>query len=194
MDGLTNSDVALLQDRNNGMFGGDGMAFWIFALLLLNNGGFGGYGNGGVVTNAELNASQNAQTQQLQMQALSDQLAQGRFDIAQAINNQTSDMIQMNNANLINAIQGFNNLGSQITNQTNTISQQMMALDAKMTQCCCDIKTQMLQDRLNDAEARIVAQQNEINNAQQTQTILNTLGRFVAWQGSGSQTTSVAAG
>lgn len=194
MDGLTNSDVALLQDRNNGMFGGDGMAFWIFALLLLNNGGFGGYGNGGVVTNAELNASQNAQTQQLQMQALSDQLAQGRFDIAQAINNQTSDMIQMNNTNLINAIQGFNNLGSQITNQTNTISQQMMALDAKMTQCCCDIKTQMLQDRLNDAEARIVAQQNEINNAQQTQTILNTLGRFVAWQGSGSQTTSVAAG
>lgn len=194
MDGLTNSDVALLQDRNNGMFGGDGMAFWIFALLLLNNGGFGGYGNGGVVTNADLNASQNAQTQQLQMQALSDQISQGRFDIAQAINNQASDMIQMNNTNLINAIQGFNNLGSQITNQTNTISQQMMALDAKMTQCCCDIKTQMLQDRLNDAEARIVAQQNEISNAQQTQTILNTLGRFVAWQGSGSQTTSITAG
>lgn len=60
MDGLTNSDVALLQDRG-GMFNGDGMAFWIFALLLLNNGG--GFGNGNGVTNADLNASQNAQTQ-----------------------------------------------------------------------------------------------------------------------------------
>lgn len=192
MDGLTNSDVALLQDRD-GMFNGDGMAFWIFALLLLNNGGgFGG--NANAVTNADLNASQNAQTQQLQMQGLSDQISQNKFDIAMAINGQTSELIAQNNTNLINAIQGFNNLGLQVTNQTNVLSQQIMNLDAKMTQCCCEIKTQMLQDRLNDAEAKIVAQQAEISNAQQTQTILNTLGRFVAWAGNGSQTTSVTAG
>lgn len=192
MDGLTNSDVALLQDRG-GMFNGDGMAFWIFALLLLNNGGgFGG--NANAVTNADLNASQNAQTQQLQMQGLSDQISQNKFDIAMAINGQTSELIAQNNTNLINAIQGFNNLGLQVTNQTNVLSQQIMNLDAKMTQCCCEIKTQMLQDRLNDAEAKIVAQQAEISNAQQTQTILNTLGRFVAWAGNGSQTTSVTAG
>ena len=192
MDGLSNSDVALIQDRG-GMFNGDGMAFWIFALLLLNNGGgFGG--NANAVTNADLNASQNAQTQQLQMQGLSDQIAQNRFDVAQAINTQTSELIAQNNTNLINAIQGFNNLGLQVTNQTNVLSQQLMNLDAKMTQCCCEIKTQMLQDRLNDAEAKIVAQQAEISNAQQTQTILNTLGRFVAWAGNGTQTTSVTNG
>jgi hypothetical protein len=87
MDGLSNSDVALLQDRG-GMFNGDGMAFWIFALLLLNNGGgFGG--NGNVVTNADLAASQNAQTQQLQMQGLSDQIANNRFDLAMAINGES---------------------------------------------------------------------------------------------------------
>lgn len=194
MDGLSNSDVALLQDRNAGMFGGDGMAFWIFALLLLNNGGFGYGGNAGVVTNADLNASQNAQTQQFQMQALGDQLSQTRFDITQEIGRQTSDMIQQNNTNLINAIQGFNNLGLQITNQTNVLSQQIMGLDAKLTQCCCEIKTQMLQDRLQDAEAKIVAQQNEISNAQQTQTLLNALGRFVAWAGNGSQAATVTAG
>ena len=190
MDGLSNSDVALLSDRNNGFFGGDGMAFWIFALLFLNNGGFGGYGNSGMITNADLNASQNAQTQQLQMQGLSDQLAQNKFDIAQVVNAQTAELVAQNNTNLINAIQGFNNLGLQITNQTNVLSQQLMSLDAKMTSCCCEIKTQMLQDRLNDAQAKIVAQQAELSNAQQTQTILNTLGRFVAWAGSGSQTAS----
>ena len=51
----------------------------------------------------------------------------------------------------------------------------------------------MLQDKLDEANAKIVAQQNEISNAQQTQTILNTLGRFVAWAGSGSQTVSTPA-
>ena len=189
MDGLSASDVALM-DRGNGMFGGDGMAFWIFALLFLNNGGFGG--NGNHITNADLNASQNAQTQQLQLQALSDQLAHNKFDVAQVVNNQTSELVAQNNTNLINAIQGFNNLGMQLTNQTNVLSQQLMNLDAKMTQCCCEIKTQMLRDRLNDAEARNVALQGQINNAEQTQTILNTMGRWVAWTGNGTQTASVA--
>lgn len=187
MDGLSNSDVALLNDRNNGFFGGDGMAFWIFALLFLNNGGFGGYGNSGVVTNADLNASQNAQTQQLQMAGLSDQLAQNKFDIAQVVNAQTSELVAQNNTNLVNAIQGFNNLGMQITNQSNVLSQQVMNLDAKMTQCCCEIKTQMLQNRLDDAERRNVVLQNAVDNANQSQYILGQLGRFVAWAGSGSQ-------
>ena len=191
MDGLSNSDVALLSDRNNGGFlGGDGMAFWIFALLLLNNGGFGVNGNSGIVTNADLNASQNAQTQQLQMQGLSDQLAQNKFDIAQVVSGQTAELVAQNNTNLINAIQGFNNLGLQLANQTNVLSQQIMNLDAKMSQCCCEIKTQMLQDRLSDAQAKIVSQEAALNNAQQTQTILNTMGRFVAWAGSGTQTAS----
>ena len=98
--------------------------------------------------------------------------------------------MNQNNANLINAIQGFNNLGLQITNQTNSLSGQIASLSAQLNQCCCDIKTQMLQDKLDAANAKIISQQNEISNQQQTQTILNTLGRFVAWSGSGSQTTS----
>ena len=87
MDGLSNSDVALLADRNDGMFSGGNAFFWVFALLLLNNGGFGGFGgnNSGLVSQADLAASQNAQTQQIQMQGISQQLAQNQFDIAQVI-------------------------------------------------------------------------------------------------------------
>ena len=178
MDGLTNSDVALLADRNNGMFGGDGMAFWIFALLLLNNGGFGGYGQrSDVVSQADLAASQNAQTQQLQMQAISDQLGQNKFDVAMAINGQTSELIAQNNTNLINAIQGFNSINISLQN--------MMA---KMDSCCCEIKTQMLQNRYEDERARNVALQNEISNYQQSQYLLGQTGRWVGWVGSGSQT------
>ena len=41
---LSASDVALL-NRNNGMSWGDSSFMWIFALLILANGGFGGWGN-----------------------------------------------------------------------------------------------------------------------------------------------------
>ena len=194
MDGLSNSDVALLADKSDGMFSGGNAFFWVFALLLLNNGGFGGWGgnNTGLVTEGELAASQNAQTQQLQMQAIQSQIAQNQFDIAQVIHEQTDTMINQNNANMINAIQGFNNLGQQITNQTNTLAAAIAALDAKVGTCCCEIKTQMLQDRLADQQAKNVALENALNNANQSQYILGQLGRFVAWAGSGSQTAANA--
>ena len=44
--GLSASDVALL-NGNNGMWGDGGAFMWIFALLILANGGFGGWGNNG---------------------------------------------------------------------------------------------------------------------------------------------------
>jgi len=185
-EGLSSSDVALLS-RDDG-FGGMNAGFWIFALLLLNNGGFGGYGNRpGFVTEGELAVSQNSQTQQLQLNNITEQIANNKFDMAQVVNQQTAEMVAQNNANMINAIQGFNNLGLQITNQTNVLSTQIQSLSAQMNECCCSIKTQMLQDRLADANAKIVAQQAELSNAQQTQYILNQLGRFVAWTPSGTQ-------
>ncbi|MBO7452237.1 MAG: hypothetical protein J6U54_18065 [Clostridiales bacterium] len=179
MDGLSNSDVALLSDRNDGMNGANGF-FWIFALLLLAGGGFGG--NRNYVTQADLAASQNGQT----LSNLGIQVANNNYETAQLINAQTNQMLQQNNTNLINAIQGFNSLGLQITNQTNVLAQQIAQLSAQMNSCCCEIKTQMLQDRLSDTQAKLVTAQNAIDNANQSQYILGQLGRYVAWAGSGS--------
>lgn len=194
--GLSGSDVLAIADRNNdNTFGGGNAFFWVFALMLLGNGGFGNWGNGrggNFVTDQDLQISQNAQTQQLQMNELTNQNAQNKFDIAQVINGQTDALIAQNNSNLINAIQGFNNLGAQITNQTNVLSGQLMQLSAKMDSCCCEIKTQMLQDRLSDEQAKNVTLQNAIDNANQSQYLLGQLGRFVAWAGSGAATASAA--
>ena len=188
MSGLTGSDALAISANRDNDFMGSGMgAFWIFALLLLNNGGgFGGNGN--------FYASQQAQTNELMVNNLQNQVATSQYATAQAINDQTNALMQQNNTNLVNAIQGFNNLGLQITNQTNQLSAQMQQMSAQLNDCCCSIKTQMLQNRLDDANAKIVEQRNEISNLQQTQTILNTLGRFVAWTGSGTQGTTPAAG
>ena len=44
-NGLTASDIALLGNNNNGMWGEGGAFMWIFALLILAGGGFNGFGN-----------------------------------------------------------------------------------------------------------------------------------------------------
>ncbi len=79
-----------------------------------------------------------------------------------------------------------------LTNQTNVLAQQIAALDTKVSACCCEIKTQMLQNRLDEAERRNVILQGAVDNANQSQYILGQLGRFVAWAGSGSQAAAAA--
>lgn len=116
-------------------------------------------------------------------------------DLNNAINNQTiltqlgqqNDlMLQTNNTNQINMLQGFNSIVQQLQNQTSSLGQQISQLGYQMDQCCCSIKTQMLQDRLADKTAEALALQNKLDNRDQTQTILNNLGRFVAWAGTGT--------
>lgn len=190
---LSAADIMALTKDNDGLSGGNGF-FWVFALLLLFNGN-GGWGNNSrAVTDADLQISQNAQTTALTLNGISDQISNNRYDTAMLLSNQTDALMNQNNANLINAIQGFNNLGLQITNQTNTLAGQIAALGQQMNECCCSIKTQMLQDRLDESERRNTVLQNSLDNANQSQYILGQLGRFVAWAGSGSQSAAVAAG
>lgn len=193
MDGLSNSDVALLSRDGDG-FGGGSAFFWIFALLILAGGGGFGFGgnNRDYVTSAELQASQNAQTSSLQFQSIANSIATNQYETARLISDQNAQMMEQNNTNLINAIQGFNNLGLQIMNQTNTLGGKIDGLAAQLASCCCEIKTQMLQDRLTDTQARLVTAQNAIDNANQSQYLLGQMGRWVAWTGSGSQTTAGA--
>ena len=189
--GLSNSDVALLS-RDGDMFGGNSAFFWIFALLLLYGGGgnFGVNGRGDYVTGAELQAGLNNQSTQASLQSLAVETANNNYETAQLINSQTNQMLQQNNTNLINAIQGFNAVNLNIQNQTNVLAQKIDQLGYQLDQCCCSIKTQMLQDRLADAQAANVALQGTISNANQSQYLLGQLGRFVAWTPSGTQTAS----
>lgn len=208
---LAPSDAALLAKDGDGMWGGNGAFFWVFALLLLSGGGFGNWGNnnqrGDYVTQADLTNQLNAQSTQNQLNQLGIQMANQNYETARLVSDQTNQMLQQNNTNLINAIQGFNTVNQNMSAGFNTVNQNLNAgvaalanqinqLGYHLDQCCCDIKTQMLQNRLDDANAALVAAQNNISNYNQSQYILSQLGRFVAWTPSGSQavTTSAAAG
>lgn len=179
---LTTGDLALMRD-GEGM-GGNGFLYFLAIMFLFGMGGNGfGWGGRGPAGPAPASADQVNQgfmNQQLQQIALSS--ANNNYETAQLINGQTNMLMQQNNTNLINAIQGFN--------QVNISLQNMMA---KMDSCCCEIKTQMLQNRYEDERAKNVSLQNEISNFQQSQYILGQMGRWVAWVGSGSQASTAGA-
>lgn len=165
---------------------------WFLAFVFLAGGnGFGGlFGNNG----AGVQAAIDNQTIQQQLQQIALSSANNNYETAQLLNQQSNLLQQQNNTNQINVVQGFNSVVQQLQNQTSSLANQISQLGYQMDQCCCSIKTQMLQDRLTDKTAEAVALQNKIDNRDQTQTILNNLGRFVAWAGSGSPATTSVGG
>lgn len=162
---------------------------YIFGLLLLfgmMNGGFGFGGNRGpmmppdLVTTAQMQQGFDNQQTQGALQQLLVGTANNNYETAQLINAQTNALMQQNYTNQINAVQGFNQVNMNIQNQTNVLSQMLQALSAKVDSCCCEIKTQMLQNRLDEAERNNVAKDGIISNYNQSQYILGTMGKWVA--------------
>ena len=164
-------------NENGGFFSGDWLgAFLIIAVMF---GGFGGFGFGGnaaaaaALTTADVQGMINAQTNQSTLENIMLSSANNNYENIKNTADQTMFLSQQNNTNLINAIQGFNQLSGQVTNGFNSVNQgicnstaalqQSIAdLGYKMESCCCSIKTQMLENRLADAQSALA---NEIGRA-----------------------------
>ena len=149
---------------------------WFLAFVFLAGGnGFGGlFGNHmpmgqPPVSQMELTMGLNNQSILNELNALGLATQNNNYETARLISDQNLLMSTQNSANQINVIQGFNQIAGKID-----------ALSAQMASCCCEIKTQMLQDRLADAQAKIVSQQAAINNSEQNQYLLSQMGKWVA--------------
>ena len=154
-------------------FGSDWLgAFLIIAILF--GGGLGWGGNRGpgpdVATKEYVMETVNNHGIQNQLQQIALSSSNNNYETAQLINNQTRDLMQQNYTNQINVVQGFN-----------AIQQQLSQLGYQMDQCCCSIKTQMLQDKYESVVNQLRQYQADASNNAQTQYILNALGRFVAY-------------
>ena len=66
-----------------------------------------------------------------------------------------------------------------MTSGFNSVNQNIADLGYKMDQCCCSIKTLMLENRLQDTQAALLSSQtaNLING--QSQYLLSQLGSYV---------------
>ena len=152
-------------------FGSDWLgAFLIIAILF--GGGIGGFGGGRVPDVATKEFVQNTIDNQAVQTGLQNVLlssANNNYETAQLISAQTRDYMQSNYTNQINVVQGFNALQQQISN-----------LGYQMDQCCCSIKTQMLQDKYDETLRELTKAQTDASNAAQSAYLLSVMGKWVA--------------
>ena len=155
-------------------FGGWIWAFLIIALIF--NGGM--FGNGGSSEALSNQIATGFNNQQLSQIALSS--ANNNYETARLISDQNMLMMEQNNSNLVNAIQGFNAVNQNISAQGSGIQASIAALNANLNECCCSIKTMLLENRLQDTQIALQNAQNIAVNAEQSQYLLGQLGKWVA--------------
>lgn len=164
----------------------DWMGVILIALLLFGGGfGFGGNNRAPVVmpnvaTVNDVNEAIANQSTAAGIQNVLLSSANNNYETARLVENQTMQLMNQNNTNLINAIQGFNNIGQQIMNQTNVLGSKLDQLGFQMENCCCSIKTLIKDNQIADLTNQLNNANNIAVNAAQTQTILNTMGKWVA--------------
>lgn len=165
--------------ENSSFFGSDWLgAFLIIAVLF---GGFGGFGFGGGNAAIDVGAAINNQTIQQALGAIQLSSANNNYETARLISDQNMSMMSQNNANLLTAINGFNSVTQNIANGFNSVNQNIANLGYKMEECCCGIKTMLLENRLQDTQIALQNAQNVAVNAEQSQYLLSQMGRWTPY-------------
>lgn len=164
-------------------FGGE----WIFAFLIIavifgwGGAGFGGNNAtmAGYATTADINNAIAQQTSALNQQSLLLSSANNNYETARLIDSQSMSMMNQNNTNLLAAINGFNSVSQNLANGFNSVNQNIADLGYKMENCCCSIKTMMLENRLQDVQTALADARNVAVNQAQSEFLLSQLGNYV---------------
>lgn len=160
-------------------FGSDWLgAFLIIAILF--GGGLGFGGNRGpmpdVATKEFVQDAVNNQATQTGLRDILLSSANNNYEMAQRINDQTNALMQQQYTHQIENDQRFFSLQQQISQ-----------LGFQMDQCCCSIKTQMLQDKYDETLRELQKAQNDASNAAQSAYLLSVMGK---WQANPAATTA----
>ena len=176
---LSASDVALLSDKG-GMGFGDSSFLWIFALLILANGGFGWGGNGfaNAIGYENLATSNEVQRGFDNQNSMSNQR-----EILNAVNSGTAQSVAATN-------QVFHDLVGYVGDKYNELDRDVLGVSAgvqqaiaNQNQCCCDTKMLMAgigaETNANIAQSRYDAALNtaaiNATTTAQTQKILDAI-------------------
>lgn len=134
---MSASDVALLSKDCDGW--GNGMGFmWIFALLILANGGFGGWGNNGF-QNA-IGYENLATSNEIQRGFDNQNSMANEREILAAVNGTALQGMQNANQNTQYIMGIVNDKYGEITRDIGGISLQNQQLLANQNECCCATK------------------------------------------------------
>lgn len=146
--GLSASDVALL-NGNNGMWGDGGAFMWIFALLILANGGFGSWGNNGfanaigyenLATSNEVQRGFDAQ----------NQMANER-EILSAVNAGTAQAVAATNQTFHDTLGIIQNRYDELARDVAGLAVGQANALANQNTCCCETKQMIMQSNYDGA-------------------------------------------
>lgn len=151
--GLTASDVALLSDKNGSAWG-ESSFLWIFALLILANGGFGGWGNNNF---ANAIGYENLATSNEVQRGFDNQNSMAnQRDILAAVNAGTAQAVAATN-------QVFHDTVDYVGDKYNELARDIAGLAvgqanalANQNQCCCSTKM-LIAEKAADTSAQIAA-------------------------------------
>ena len=145
---LSASDVALLNGNNN-MWGDGGAFMWIFALLILANGGFGGWGNNNfanaigyenLATSNEVQRGFDAQ----------NSLANER-EILSAVNTGTAQAVAATNQTFHDTLGIIQNRYDELARDISGLAVGQAQALANQNNCCCETKQMIMQSNYDGA-------------------------------------------
>ena len=150
-NGLTASDVALL--NNDGMGGWNGM-IWLFAILALFGGGGFGFGN----NFANAIGYENLATSNEVQRGFDNQNLQAQTrDILSAVNAGTAQSIATTNQTFHDSLMANQNLYNEIARDIANVQMAQANALANQNQCCCDTKM-LIQQTNAETNANLTAQ------------------------------------
>ena len=142
-NGLSASDVALM-NRDGGFGEGWGGMIWLFAILaLMGGGGFGGWGNGNGNANAiQADVNRGFDNQNLQAQTR---------DILGAVTNGTAQSIAATNQTFHDTLGIIQNRYDELARDVAGLAVGQANMLANQNECCCNIRTQLMQNNYDAA-------------------------------------------
>lgn len=159
-NGLSASDVALMSRDGDGWGNGWGGMIFLFAILAMMNGGFGGFGNNGNAIQADVNRGFDNQNLQAQTR-----------DILTAVNAGTAQSVAATNQSFHDSLAAMQNLYNETTRDIAALAVGQANQLANQNQCCCDLKQQLMQNNYDAAmrdaatNAAIVASNQKVLDA-----------------------------
>lgn len=159
--GLSASDVALM-NRDSGFTGEAFM--WIFALLILAGGGFGGFGYG---NNA---VTQDAMQNGFNFNDLQDQ----NRDLMAAITSGTAQSVAATNQTFHDSLNALQDKYGELARDISALAVTGQQIMSNQNECCCSTKMEIAQNRY---EAALNTAAINENTTAQTQKILDAIAQ-----------------
>ena len=145
---LSASDVALLSG-GNGMGWGDSSFFWIFALLILANGGFGNWG-GNNFANA-IGYENLATSNEVQRGFDNQNSMANQRDILAAVNSGTAQSVAATNQTFHDTLGIIQNRYDELARDISGLAVGQAQNLANQNECCCNLRQMIMQNNYDAA-------------------------------------------